>query len=197
MKIREIKEIVDKKNWSLLVAKYSVSEICKSLSFREAMHLTETLFYDNMDNDEIQQYALNLTLQIKSHFADEWEADWKNEVYLGYMFSFLWQYEERYNCYKNAYDKMTDPPPALLLLLSGCNSAPGTPPISDEVAEEYLMRANEKKVTYESAVKMRALYRQKRDKVKEEFWDNLCEELQNKNVHTESIVPDILQHTQK
>jgi hypothetical protein len=47
-----------------------------------------------------------------------------------------WLYDECYLCYKRAYDKLSTPPTELLLLLSDCDSAPGTPPITDEESEK-------------------------------------------------------------
>lgn len=98
-----------------------------------------------MQDDTTQQFALNLAFEIKNIFKTEWENDWENDVFLGDLCSILWLYEEQYICCKRAYDKLTDPPAALLLLLAGCHSAPGTPPITEEESESYLKKAIEKK----------------------------------------------------
>jgi hypothetical protein len=93
------------------------------LTFSEAMQVIEFLFYDDIQDDEKQQYALKLAFEIKDHFKE----DWKNDVFLGGLCDLLWLYDERYFCYKRAYDKLEDLPAELLLLLSNCNSAPGIP----------------------------------------------------------------------
>lgn len=194
MKINKIKELVSQEKWDLLIANYSAKDICLSLNFSEAMHLTEHLFYDNMQDDVTQQFALKLAFEIKNHFKNEWENDWKNDVFLGDLCSILWLYEEQYTCYKRAYDKLTDPPAALLLLLAGCNSAPGIPPITEKESEFFLRKAAEKMVTYETALMMRTLYHNKADYQKERYWDKLCQELEQKNVHEEAIIPAVLMH---
>lgn len=193
MKINQIRELISQKNWNLLVANYSVKDVCLTLNFNEAMRLTEELFYENMQDDAIQQFALSLALEIKEHFKNLWEEDWKNDIFLGNLCSILWLYSEQYICYKRAYDKLKDPPDSLLLLLAGCNFAPDVPPISEQKSEEYLMKALEKKVTSEAALMMRSLYRNKANHKMEEYWDKMYKELEQKNIHTQAIIPDALQ----
>lgn len=192
MKINQIREFISQKKWNLLVANHSVKDVCLTLNFNEAMRLTEELFYDNMQDDAIQQFALSLALEIKKHFKNQWEEDWKNDIFLGNLCSILWLYGEQYICYKRAYDKLKDPPDSLLLLLAGCNFAPEVPPISEQKSEEYLMKALEKKVTSEAALMMRSLYRDKANHKMEEHWDKMYKELEQKNIHTEAIIPDAL-----
>ena len=191
-KMKKIKELISQKDWNSLISSYSVEEVCLSLSFSEAMRVIEHLFYDDIRDGEKQQYALELAFEIKDRFKNEWESDWKNDVFLGGLCEMLWLYDERYFCYKRAYDKLKDPPAELLLLLSNCNSAPGTPPITDEESEFYLKKALEKELTSEIALKMRSLYRFKKDKFQEEYWDQKYKELKKGNIHLDQIIPDVL-----
>lgn len=159
------------------------------------MHVVKHLFYDDIQENERQQYALKLAFEIKDLFKEEWESDWKNDVFMGHLCDMLWLYDERYVCYKRAYDKLEDPPAELFLLLSSCNSAPVTPPITDEESEFYLRKALERKLTYEIALKMRSLYRYKEDKSQEEYWDywdQIYRKLEKENVHCDLLIPDIL-----
>lgn len=190
--MNKIKELVSQKNWDLLISNYPIQKVCMSLNFSEAMHAVKHLFYDDIQDDKKQQYALKLALGIKDSFKKEWETDWKNDVFLGGLCAMLWLYDERYFCYKKAYDKLEAPPVELLLLLSDCNNAPGTPPITDEEAELYLNQALEKKLTYEVALGMRGLYRVKKNKSQEEYWSQMCEKLEKENVHCGQIIPDVL-----
>ena len=156
------------------------------------MHLVKHVFYDDIQDDEKQQYALKLAFAIKDHFKKEWESDWKNDVFLGDLCETLCLYDERYFCYKRAYDKLKDPPAELLLLLSNCNSAPGIPPITDEEAESYLRRSAEKKITLETALMMRTLYQHKEDPSQVKYWDQIYRKLENENVHFDQLIPDVL-----
>lgn len=188
--MNNIEEIVSQKDWDSLISNYPVKDVCSALSFREAMHIIKHLFYDDLRDDDKQQYALKLAFEVKDYFKNEWESDWKNEVFLAPLCAMLWLYDEQYLCYKRAYDKLKDPPAELLYLLSICNFAPD-PPITDEEAELYLKKSLEKKITYESAFKMRSIYKYKGDKVQENFWDQICKKLEKENVHFDQLIPDV------
>ena len=190
--MNKIQEIISQKDWNFLISNYSVKDICSSLNFREAMHVVKHLFYDDFRDDEKQQYALKLAFEIKDYFKKEWENDWKNDVFLGDLCEILWLYDERYLCYKRAYDSLKDPPEELLLRLSNCSSAPGRPPITDEESEFYLRKALEKNLTSEVAFTMKGFYRLKKDKSQEEYWDQIYKKLEKENVHSNQIIPDVL-----
>jgi hypothetical protein len=190
--MNKIKELISQNDWNSLISNYSVKDICSSLNFNEAMHIVEHFFYDDIQDDENQQYALKLAFEIKDHFKKEWESDWKNDVFLGGLCEMLWLYDERYFYYKKAYDRLKDPPAELLLLLSNCNSAPGTPPITNEESEFYLKKALEKKLTCEIALAMRSFYRLRQDKSQEENWDQIYKKLEKEKVHSDQLIPDVL-----
>lgn len=192
MSVRQLKELIFQKKWDSIVKQYLVSDICLSLNFSEAMNLTNHLFYDDIQNDENQQYALKLAFEIKNRFKSDWEQDWKNEIFLGNLCDMLWLYEERYLCYKRAYDKLLDPPHELLLFLAGCQFAPD-PPITKDESEFYLKKALDKKVTAEAALMMRSLSRDKNDQHQEKYWDGIYKKLDKEKVHASIVVPDVLQ----
>ena len=100
--MNQIQEVVFQKEWNVLISTYSVKDICLSLSFSEAMHIVKHLFYDDIQDDDKQQYALKLAFEIKDHFKNEWESDWKNDVFLGGLCVMLWRYVEKS---KNLYVK--------------------------------------------------------------------------------------------
>lgn len=192
--MNKIKDLASKKDWCSLISNYPVKNICTSLNFTEAMHVVKHLFYDDIRDDEKQQYALKLAFEIKKHFKKEWDNDWKNDVFLGGLCVNLWRYDDRYICYKNAYDRLKDPPAELLFLLSVCNRAPGTPPITEEEAEQYLKKSLEKKITAESAFAMKNIYKHQGDKFQEEYWEQMYKKLENEKVHFDQLVPDVLKH---
>lgn len=182
---------VFQKDWEALILNYRVKDVCSALNFDEVMRVVKHLFYDDIQDDTKQQYALNLAFEVKEQFKKDWEADWKNDVFLGDLCEMLWRYDDRYVCYKRAYDKLQDPPAELLLLLSNCNSSPGKPPITKEESELYLEKALKKKVTCESALRMRSLYRQKKDKLQEEYWDQMYQKLEKEKVYLDQLIPDV------
>jgi len=184
--------IISEGKWDEIVKKFAIDEICHFLSYKETMALAFDLFFENFTDDDIPEFAVRLFFSIKKHYSSEWNSDWKNDAFLGKLCSVIWQYDEMYQCFKEAYDKLSDPPDSLLLLLAGCNSAPEKPPINDEESEKYLRRALAKKLTYEAALMMRALSRDNNETKQEEYWDRMCDDLEKRNVHTETIIPDIL-----
>jgi hypothetical protein len=111
--MNEIRNIVSEKNWKLLISNYSIKDICSSLSFKEVMYVAEQIFYDDIEDKDNQQFALELTLEIANFFKDDWNKDWKNDVFIGNFCEMLWRYDERYFYYKRAYDKLIVPPTEL------------------------------------------------------------------------------------
>lgn len=185
---KNLTDLISHAKWSIITNEFSLADICLSLNFKDSMALAYDLFFKNHYDDEIQDFGVRLFFSIRENYP-EWNIDWKNDAFLGKLCSITWRYDEMYECYKRAYDKLTDPPDSLLLLLASCNSAPGTPPISDEEAEKYLKRAIDKKLTYEAALKMRGVTK---DPMQKNYWDLVMTDLENNNIHTETIIPDIL-----
>lgn len=192
MNKQELLLFIFDENWELLVNKFNVEDICKTMSYKDSMALAYDLFFKNLYSEKIQDFAVRLFFSIKQAYPDEWDEDWKNDVFLGKLCSITWRYDEMYELYKKGYDKLADPPDSLLLLLASCNSTPGTPPINDQQSEEYLKMAIMKKITYEAAIMMKGLARDKELEEEENYWDRICLELEKNNVHTEVIIPDVL-----
>jgi hypothetical protein len=184
--------LISDENWTFLVHEFNVDDICHLISYKDSMALAYDLFFKNLYSDEFQDFSVRLFFAIRKAYDAEWNTDWKNDAFLGKLCSITWRYDEMYEFYKKAYDKLTDPPDSLLLLLASCNSAPGVPPINDQESEEYLQKAITKKITYEAALMMKGLARDKEDKEQEGYWDHICLELEKNNVHTEIVIPDVL-----
>lgn len=191
-KKKKIKELITAQDWDLLILVYSFKEICFSLNFSEAMHVVDRLFFEDFCNDDRQQYALKLAFKMKEHFKNEWESDWKNEVYLGNLCNVLWCYEEEYHCYKRAYERLEDPPIELLLCLAHCNNGPPPVPITAEETEFYLKKALEKELTYRVASTLRYFYERKKDKSQERYWNRMCKKLKNNDEVLVLPPPDAL-----
>lgn len=187
-----ILQLISNEKWFDLVREFNVNDIDHLFNYRDSMALAYDLFFKNLEIDKIQNFSISLFFSISHAYPTEWNADWKTDAFLGNLCSITWKYDEMYELYKKAYDKLTDPPESLLLLLAGCNSVPGIPPISDLESKQYLQRAIAKKMTYEAALMMKGLAMDNEDKELEDYWDRICQELTQKNIHTETIIPDIL-----
>ncbi len=137
----KLREIIFQQNWNEIFLNYSSKNICGILNFDEVIKLANNLFYDNFEDDTIQRFTLNLVLEAKEHFGGRWKRNWKNEVFLGHLYFRLWLYDEQYNCYKKAYDMLSEPPEALILLLAGCDDSTSLDKIT---AENLLFEAVEK-----------------------------------------------------
>lgn len=188
----ELSKLIHEENWSSITKKNSPESLVEIFDYQECMALAYHLFFKNFRDDHIPEFAVQLLFSIRDKYITEWNNDWKNDVFLGQLCGLTWRYNEEYVCHKRAYNKLKDPPDSLLLLLAGCSGAPGTPPISDQESEIYLKRAIEKKITYESAVMMRGLSRDKNDQKQEKYWDTMCQELKKNNIHTDPIIPNVL-----
>lgn len=182
--------LIKDKNWKA-IKDVPLESLIQLLSFQECMFLGYDLFFLNLHNDDFQDFAVRLFFFIRDHFNKEWMTDWKNDVFLGQLCGLTWRYDQSYNCYKQAYERLDDPPDSLLLLLAACNSFPGKPQIDILESELYLKQAIAKKVSYEAALQMRSLARNKKNLEQEIFWDQKCDELKNDNIHIDSLKPDI------
>jgi hypothetical protein len=180
-----------KQQWSVIIEKFTQDFLIHELGYATSMHLANDLFSNNFDDTRIQEFSVTMFFLIRKIFSVEWDKDWKNDVFLGQLCDLAYKYKERYECYKRAYDKLDDPSDSLLLLLAGCNSQPGKPCVSDKEAEEFVKMAVKKKLTYESALMMRSICRNKEDKAGEVYWNKKMEELEQANIHTDVIDPDV------
>ena len=92
-----------------------------------------------------------------------------------------------------AYNGLKEVPDSLLLLLSECTHAQEgqAPPVSEETFEKYVQQAVKKRLTFEAAMKMRDIYKRKKDRQQEKCWEALCRQLDRDHIHAEKIIPDV------
>jgi hypothetical protein len=190
MVFQRLFKILSKKRWQYLIAIYSPQKICAQISFKEAMHLVERLFFEDFRNNDNQQFGLKLVVEIRQFFTKDWKSDWKNDVFLGDMYNLLYFDVEGYNCCKRAYDSLTNPPESLLLSMAYYFGSENSI-LTEKEYEFYVRMAIEKKLTSESALMMRTLYRSRGDKDQEKHWNQIYEKLENDNVHSEVITPNV------
>jgi hypothetical protein len=195
--MNQIQKLMSQSKWDIIIAKYLPKEICLNLNFSDTMHLIVDLAYENFQNGESQQFALKLILEAKEYFKQEWIRDWKNDVFLGDLCSYLCLYDQQYFYYKKAYEKLSDPPAALLLRLSSCDTTPDIPPITEQEAEYYLKKAAEKEITLETALALRTLSEKKHDQTQRNYWDQIYQKLEKEKIYADSLEPDVFKKNEK
>jgi hypothetical protein len=89
-----------------------------------------------------------------------------------------------------AYKRIKDRPPALLRELAGCNYVP-SPRISEDEAEALLKEAFRKEPSYEAALMLRGIYRRRTDEEQKKYWEEITNELEQKNIRAKPCEPDI------
>lgn len=190
MKNDNLSQLIAENKWVSIVKEFKVDKIPDLLGYKDSMTLAYDLFFENLHDDDIQEFAVDLFFALKKGYTVEWNSDWKNNVFLGKLCSITWRYDEMCALYKEAYESLNDPPESLLLLLASCNSVPGIPSIDEKASEIFLQRAMAKKMTYEAALMMKG--RAQESGTDEIYWENVCLDLKKRNRHTEIIIPDVL-----
>jgi hypothetical protein len=179
-------------DYKAIIEYFSPYCIVSLLDYKDCMLLANDMFSKNSHDPDIQGYGIKLFLAIRDHFSSQWHKDWKNDIFLGGLCGMVWLYSQEYEYYRQVYERLQDPPEAVLLRVAGfLNQPPGEVCISEEEAVNLVRRALEKKATYEAAIMMRSLSRSKGDTVQEQYWDTMAERLDQQNIHTDPLTPDI------
>jgi len=110
---------------------------------------------------------------------------------LGSACNITGKYDERYDAYKRAFDKLKNPPPELLIELARCCICPGHPPISYDDAIDLVNRALVD-VAYSDGIGLLShLDSLKDDKENEAYWNEILKN-SNQAVVSASIEPKFL-----
>lgn len=178
----EIKKHFAEKEYREIYTSCPVDSVAEALGFVDGLRLSYRLLYNKSWEEELQQYAINLILSVKSKFPNEWEKDWRNEAFLGNAYNVLLgddrNYNERHKAYLRAYKKSDPVPPELLIALASCFDAPGEPPVSYDQAIKWLKKSLEIE-PYSAAVGLlSSIYWCKNDENELAFWQKTLKELQ-------------------
>lgn len=186
-----ISDLFQQKNWKEFIY-YTPSKIARALSYEEAFMTSYYAFFHDFKNEELQRFSIKLLFAIREVYPDRWNEDWKNEVFLGNLCEYNCQYDDRYDAYLRAYNKVSHPPANLLILLAHCNICPGVPPISQEESEYLLKEAIKQEKSYEAAHALYWLYKDAENHQEANYWKAMAEEAKEKGWQTNSIIPDII-----
>lgn len=137
--MNDLLNLIQNHQWFQISQKYQPKEIAKKLPFKKGMLLGYHLLLNEQMDDDLREFAVELINEIRKTFPEDWNRDWRNDIFLGDAFYLTMKYEERYESYKRAFDKISPAPPALLVSMAGCYTIPGFPvkiPITIEEAEK-------------------------------------------------------------
>jgi hypothetical protein len=99
-----------------------------------------------------------------------------------------------FEAYKRASQNVYPIPPSLMVLLARCYISPGTPPISQEEAENLLREALKKEKTIEGVSLIRRICERKQDMDQVAYWDKVLQQVQAQGSHIHDIQPSFLKN---
>lgn len=179
-------EILKKKS------EHSPAELLSSLDFEEGLRLSLDML-NNDDWDEVlQDCAVKLLEELRKKFPEKWNSSWKYDAFLGYACHVVLKYEEQYVAYQRAFEKISPPPPQLLIAMARCCSAPGVPPITEEEAIALVKQALSKDFYEEGASLLRGLYKVTGNTKEEAHWDAVLKNMKGKEINLPSL-DDVLE----
>ena len=126
------------KDYEKIVENFSTEKVVDDLKFMDSLRLSYRLLYNAKWDEDLQKYAIQLIIAVKSRFCHEWKQDWRLEAYLGTAYDVVLgedsNYDRRYEAFKRAFEMAKSPPPELIIALASCFDAPGVPPLSYDEA---------------------------------------------------------------
>lgn len=186
----KIEELVQEKKWKELITNFNHSDIVKELCFFKAIKLSHLLLYNEKWDENIQEFAIKLLEAIMVTHPKEWNSSWQYDAFLGLAYDITLKYDERYEAFKRALEKVSPPPPQLLIAMAGCCICPGSPLVSYDQAIEYLNLALKDYLYVDGVGLMRAIYSLKNDIKNENYWTKIFKEIENHNIESPSLDPD-------
>lgn len=189
----DLKLILDKKDWKVVIEKISPRFIASKLSFEEAMHVADSIIDWDCRAEEVVNYSIDLFFAIRDMHEGEWNKDGKNDLYVAQLCQLTLRYQEAFDSIKRAYD-LSKPNSSPLILFYFANTY-FFPPEADTISQEeaiQLFRASlEKQTTCEAALLLRDIYGYRKDIANYDYWDAVITDAQSKNLHIPIIIPDV------
>ena len=167
----------------------NISDSCNPRNFASNLEFQEGLVLakEMLDNDEwdqeLQEYAVKLLEEIRKNYQKEWNSSWKFDAFLGYAYHIILKYDERFAAYKRAFEKVSSPPPQLLVAMARCCWAPGIPPITEEESISLVKQALLEKPYYEAFSLLRGLYKSIGNTIEEAYCEDVLKNMKGKEIH--------------
>lgn len=171
----------------LLSKSSTPKELANKLSFDDGLFLAKNLLNNDEWDDELQEYATNLLEEIREKHPIQWNSSWKFDAFLGYAYHIVLKYDERFSAYKRALEKVSPPPPQLLIAIARCCWAPGTPPITEEESIKLVKQALSDKNYYEGVSLLRGLYKSIGNEKDQDYWERILKNINEDESHLPSL----------
>jgi hypothetical protein len=194
--MKDLLKLIDDRKWHHITKTYQPSELAKLLPFKEAMILGNQILGNEEGDDDLRIYATTLIDEIRKRYPEDWNVDWRNDVFLGDAFFLAMKYDENYQSYKRSFDTVFPRPHALLVSMAGCYSNPDCP-VTIEDAEKWVREALKKEISMEAVVLIRGICKQKGDMDQFSYWDNIFKRLENKKSSMKHKWPSFIEEKAK
>lgn len=192
--MENLQKLIKEQNWLLITKNWNPKLIVEKLAYEECMCLAYRMLINEQADDNLMNFAVDLLQVIRKKNLQNWESDWRNDLFLGDACHITMRFNERYEAYKRAYLKFNplNLPPTLLVSLARCYSAPGVPPISIEEAEKLARAAVEKEISTETVALIRGICKMQGKDKEFFYWNETLEELEKKGPHIRNEWPEWL-----
>jgi hypothetical protein len=192
-----LRQLIKSSDLKSIMALFEPRQVVGQLSFEDGVRLAVHFLFGTNDpeyDDKFRQYSLACLLAARERYAKEWDASWKQDVLLGINYELVYDYyDEKYAAFKRALERAgPNPPPGLYLELARCEGAPGTPPISEDQAIEYLKLALKDRPYYDAAFYLRSLLRGRGRVEEADYWSQMLAGIDESD-RTPQIYPDFIE----
>lgn len=190
----KIEEIIKEKKWEELITNFDPRNVAKELLFFKGIKLSHSLLYNEKWDENVQEFAIKLLEAIMTTHPKEWNSSWQYDAFLGLAYDITLKYDERYEAFKRALEKVSPPPPQLMIAMAGCCICPGLPPVSYEQAIKYLNLALKDYLYVDGVSLMRAIYSLKSDIKNENYWTQVFKKIEDHNIESPSLDPEFVKN---
>lgn len=173
--MKNLETLIHTEDWSTLTSNYSSDIVANHLSFKEGLVVACSILMNEERDDDLREYAVNMTQWIRKTHPIEWNTDWRNDKFLGDACFIAMRYDEMYEAYRRAYKLANPPPPSVLLALANCYHSPGKPPVSIQEAESLVIRALQQHRSKNAVRLIRGICEEKNDDAGANYWEQVLD----------------------
>lgn len=187
-------DLIKQHNWILIYKNWDPEQIVDELLYEDSMRLAYQMLINKHAEENLMNFAVDLLQIIRKKYSQNWESDWRNDLFLGDACHITIRFPERYQAYKQASLKFNtlNLPPSLLVSLAGCYLAPDRSPISIEEAERLTKVALEKEQSIEAVTLIRGICKTQGRENEFFYWSNILKELEKKKAYMKNEWPEWL-----